>query len=503
MTPSSQFLFIYDLPSGRASRAHHLQRSKARSHAASVGHLRLKSRRDPDHDDPSAITSKHLQVGVPFRVLKVPPSQPFSGDRSSRAPSATSFPYLSKTTQALPELSLAHEGFPGLRTDPFSCIPTGGDGRVESAIDFISQVIGFGNDILCYVFDVTNVHHSFLATLRNDTFFDAGIGVVQLLREQIRSPGSQPSAQTLKHRGLAIGKILNKLSGPSARVDDITIFAMIFLAALEKGLRNPVAHDLHKRNIAKVVADRGGLQQLPDDSMLKGYLLHYDVFWAMETGKTMFPGHRREYEQRYPIHPFPSELWSSITKLPAGFQKLVTECVICFDILSILSRLTHISRLGYHNRLEFIKKTRKMGGSHNDFWEACPCLGIVDDLSPDLEQLLSLTMICYSFTAFSSNYYPSAFRGSRHALTKKISSYAPKSQAEEDCLIWMWVIAIDSWRTSSGLPQPGLALLFKLQSRLPALRSLSAVNAIVRQFLWPREFSIAANRYWEDLVKKG
>src|SRR6202000_472442 len=110
-------------------------------------------------------------------------------------------------------------------------------------------------------------------------------------------------------------------------------------------------------------------------------------------------------------------------------------------------------------------------------WEACPCLGISDDSHPVLEKLLSLTLICYSYIAYGSSSYPTQLRGARFETTKKISSFSPKSPAEEDCLIWMWVIIIDSWRMGSQLQPTGLSLLFNLQSRFPALRHVSAVTS--------------------------
>lgn len=121
------------------------------------------------------------------------------------------------------------------------------------------------------------------------------------LQEQLRAPGSQPSVHILKHKGNAIAKVRNRLTQCDLGARDVTLFAMIFLAALDRGMKNSAAHDLHKKNIAVMVSQRGSLKSLPDGSLLKTYLVHYDTFWTMQTGNTIFPGQRRQYQPVYPL----------------------------------------------------------------------------------------------------------------------------------------------------------------------------------------------------------
>ena len=230
--------------------------------------------------------------------------------------------------------------------------------------------------------------------------------------------------------------------------------------------------------------------------------MHYDTFWAMETGYTMFPGQRRRYAPVYPAYPFSTELWASITGLPLGFQELVTDCVLSFDILPLLSRATFLTHLSPRERSELLITTRRSAKSYDDFWEACPCMCISDDLCPVLEKLLSLTLICYSFIAFGSRSYPTTFRGARFEITKKISSFSPISKSEENCLIWMWVIVIDSWRMERRLSADGLSMLLGLQSRFPKMRHVTSITDIANQFLWTSFLTKSVYMYWDDLIRQ-
>jgi hypothetical protein len=189
-----------------------------------------------------------------------------------------------------------------------------------------------------------------------------------------------------------------------------------------------------------------------------------------------------------------------ITRLPPRLQTLVTKGVLSLNILPLLCRATHLAHLSTRGRFELLSKSRRSTKLYDDFWEACPCLCASDDSCTMLEKLLSLTLVCYSFLAFGSRSYPTALRGSRFEITKKIGTYSPQSQTEEECLIWMWIVIIDSWRLGSRLQPSGISLLFNLQSRFPALRHVSAVTDIANRFIWTGDLNKSVHVYWDDLI---
>jgi hypothetical protein len=561
MTIPNRFAFIQSLPSGGSRRDQELQQSSVRSHAAIVAHQRLRSRQPP-RGGAAASRPKTRTRGkavLPYHASGLPVPPPSPNDLHSEALTLSRTPWVGSINSPLsppdspedvdyssyPEstggsqsdqevenvayninssylrkswretsgtfsqppfnTSLNYKPSPGLRTDPFFCIPSSADARIGLTLDFYSQVLSPSSDAVCYVFNVSNIYASFLEILQDEYFLDAGLSVIQLLHEQARAPGSQPSLQILRHKGNAIAKVREKLSRTAAPVDNVTLFAMVYLAVLEKGMRNSVAHGLHKRNIAATISQRGGLKSLQDGTLLKGSLMQFDTLWALETGATMFPGERRRYDRRYPSHPFSPELCDMITILPSGFHDLATACALSYDVLPVLYRAAHLTSLSTYNRLELLSKTRRSTRMYNDFWEACPCLAVsvFECNCSMLEKLLCLTLICYSFTAFGARSAPSALREPKFELTNKIALYSPKSPAEELCVIWMWIVLIDSWRTGNRLQPDGFSLLFNLQQRFPRLRYTENVSACGSQFLWTSELERSVKIYWDDLVSIG
>ena len=550
MSPHTKVTFIKYLPSGAPKHDREAEKTKVRFHAAQIGHQRIRSkptfvRIGPSERALSRGTGKTL---VPFRLhsrwlsrsspdLLNEPSENLStiGSSGIDGPSHLSQPLKAINIYWAPEqkhrschrhrepdvdqirgkslmqtqppsdyrekspfrISIFQEGFSGLRTDPFSCIPGMESYQARSTIDFYQQVISTGNDTVCYLFDVSNVYASFLESLQYESFVDAGYSVIQFLKEQAHTPGAPPSSLTLKHKGKAIRNIRNLLATVSVKaIDDMTIFAMIFLAALDRALQNLEEHDIHKKNIALIVAQQGGLRTLQDGSTVKGYLMHYDTFWAMETGETMFPGERRPHDPVYPAYPFSPALNAFAATLPSGFQKLVFECVLSNDLLPILSRAVRITRLSDRGRYELLAKTKRTPKEYNDFWEASPCLSILDDSDPIFDTLLSLTLVCYSFIAFESRSHPTCLRGARSRATRSIPLYTPRSEAERKCLIWMWVVVIDSWRMGPRLQEGGVSSLCAFQTRFPEYRHVDAVVELGDQFLWTRYLTSSVYLYW-------
>lgn len=241
MKAPAQFTFIQGLPLGHSRRSYELEQSQARSHAASVTHQRQKSRvklkagvRHHEVHEEHAI-GRFEKMVIPFRALKQTTNKPLTDNERYRTdvthtlrstalaiqdstdPSLQAAAIeqcflmtpiqghrtkqrvqkLKHTTTAItptaffeepdPEaprsfkLSINLEGFPGLRTDPFRCVPNSGDHRIGSTIDFYAQVLNPGNDTFCYIFNVTNVYASFLETIQDEYFFDAGLGLIRYL----------------------------------------------------------------------------------------------------------------------------------------------------------------------------------------------------------------------------------------------------------------------------------------------------------------------------------
>jgi hypothetical protein len=560
MTPPDKFVFV-QVQAGESQRAKGLRLSSARSHAALITHQRIRSKShrsprlnaDTQASPNGGVPGVTVQPTLPFRVPRLnspppspeeenplygyapapgtrildsypitPPESPDSGSYcdglgltiQSREIDDQEDPEYAIDDQCFELSALDHNQrwslpaqtppvlniFSGIRTDPFHCIPGTVDTRVASTVDFYAQHLSPGNDVVCYVFDVLNIYAWFLDTLSVKHFFDAGMSVVQKLYDGIQNINSPTSSHVLMHRGKAMTQVRQRILKDAVSVDDNTIIAMVFLAVLEKSLGNISAHELHKKNIKMIVSGRGGLKSFLDGSLVKGALLQFDTLWSLESGKTIFPGERRPHDPEFPKHPYPPDLCKIIGSFPSGFEALALEGALSLDVIPLVHRGAYLARLTSSSRYQLLSTKRRLTGRYNDFAEACPALAISGHEGSMLEKLLCTAILCFAYSGFGSRTSASAVRGSRSEMTTKLHLYKPKSAAELDCLIWMFIVAIDAWRIGSQLHPEGLLLLVRLQEAYPAMKNVNAAIAVAKRFLWTSLLDESMRSYWKDLI---
>lgn len=560
MTLPDKFVFV-QVKAGESAHDKGLRISSVRSHAALITHqkIRAKGQRSPrsNADTPAsldgAVAGAKAQptLAFPVHTLSSPPPSPEEEEdphgyvpaleprlldnypiSPPESPDSSSYcdgleltisnhdigeqeePMYKVDTQYIKQATPKHgrgrpfaaqspstsDFFSGFRTDPFHCIPGSVDTRVASTIDFYSQHLSPGNDAVCYVFDVTNIYAWFLDTLSVEHFYDAGMSVVQGLHDAMRNVNPSTSPHVLIHRGKAMAKVRQRILKDAINVDDNTIIAMIFLAVLERSFRNISAHELHKRNIKLIVSKRGGLKGFQDGSLVKGSMLQFDTLWSLDSGNTIFPGERRRHNPEFPTHPYSPELCTIIGSFPPGFESLAVEGVLSYDLIPLIYRAAHLARLSSSARWQLLSTKRRLTGKYNDFAEACPALAISGRDGSMLEKLIATTILCFAYTGFGSRTSASALRGSRAELTMNLQIYNPESTAELDCLLWMYVIAIDAWSVGSRLQPDGLVLLVKLQEAYPVFRGVDAAIAVAKRFLWTNLLGELVRPYWKDLI---
>lgn len=242
----------------------------------------------------------------------------------------------------------------------------------------------------------------------------------------------------------------------------------------------------------------------------------------MATGSTMFPGERRPYSPIYPEHPFPPKLLLAISTLPSGFENLAMNRLLSFDTLQLLFRATDRTRTDIHVLRRKQAERRRMSRPWNDFWEACPAFGMLDDQGCNLlEKLICLTLIVYCCLAFDDvRSVNNVLRGARAELSQKIASLHPPhppdvlpelARVQLDCHLWMWTVTIDAWRVSSpfsarhgpSLSPDGMHLFRQLLNKYPAqARELAALKHVTAQFLWTAELDRSLDMYWERLARE-
>jgi hypothetical protein len=218
---------------------------------------------------------------------------------------------------------------------------------------------------------------------------------------------------------------------------------------------------------------------------------------------TIFADARQPYNPVYPNHPFSGTLCALISKIPCGFRELALQRKVALDVLEILSRTAEASRLSMRSTntratsTDLSQLPQKQERFH-DFWEACTCLGAPDDPytgQPNFEKLFVLAVLMYCMHAFSSiRTITAVYGGSRAKLTGDIRRRCAQNKEEKECLLWVWMVLVDSWRGADERLLPvGVELLKELKGRWGVWKE---VQRAMGKFFWNGEFEGRCRGYW-------
>ena len=95
--------------------------------------------------------------------------------------------------------------------------------------------------------------------------------------------------------------------------------------------------ELHRRNLISIIEERGGLDALGNDGVLKGVLLFWDDVSTFHGRPSNFPCYRSATTISNPSFPPSAKL---IATLSQGFQRLEHENPMPRDVIALLVRLS-------------------------------------------------------------------------------------------------------------------------------------------------------------------
>ena len=194
----------------------------------------------------------------------------------------------------------------------------------------------------------------------------------------------------------------------------------------------------------------------------------------------------------YPIHATDLDPFV-LDELPDGFKDLVRHAMLSRNIIEIVRRANIVnsatftrSKTPKYNTYE-LECTAK----YFNYIEACPELGIPDDPRREapLGKLLGLGILLYCcndlcpVSALSAS-KTSARRGLTAELVKCTST---REQCEERCLFWIWIVALNAWRSGSGIWTGvgyELLTLFKARFQIRLLGGYGNCSYILESFFW-------------------
>ncbi|KAL4784114.1 hypothetical protein BJX76DRAFT_233028 [Aspergillus varians] len=284
---------------------------------------------------------------------------------------------------------------------------------------------------------------------------------------------------TYEHRGKAMAALRRHMARGQG-ITDAMLLTVCFLALLERRYDELEAHNTHKQILGTLVSARGGLDAI--SPYIKSVLMQYEFPWAMETGSSVLPRTQR----RQPLYP-PSystrTLLQRIHNLPEGFAVLALQGQLSTHLLSILQRFAHFES----GELQHDSNNSQTGYVFDDFWDAFPPLSFQDAEEPSLDNLLFLCLLVYAGVRYSAipqvNNIAVCMRASLKA--KLLECHQFREPAVEQCLCWIWTVAVSSWRQTDGtLDKPGVELLVRQRRRFFYLGSEEEHEMVLRKFFW-------------------
>lgn len=173
------------------------------------------------------------------------------------------------------------------------------------------------------------------------------------------------------------------------------------------------------------------------------------------------------------------------------------------DVLEVLARASEAEQLQKKTG-SIVTQTdifRSQERRYHDFWEACSCLAAPDMGGPNFEKLLVLALLLYCLHTFSPMRAVTAvYNGSRMKLTNDIRKRKMGSMEEEECLLWIWMVLVDSWRNASGTLLPtGIELMEQARERWEHVGDWATANWILKDFFWDEAFATRCRVYWDAI----
>ena len=179
-----------------------------------------------------------------------------------------------------------------------------------------------------------------------------------------------------------------------------------------------------------------------------------------------------------------------------GFATLALSGQLSHQTIVVIGRLAKVD-------IATVVPPSLTEGPFQDYRQALPAITLSHDREggPSLERLLCLALIRYSFNAIPKTRPRSAgpHTLSSGVLRPVLDFPMPAETAKRSCLLWVWLIAIDTQNSASGgLALEAAHLMYWIPRKFVETTrwSVSDFEYFGTQFFWTKSLTEIFREYW-------
>lgn len=353
------------------------------------------------------------------------------------------------------------------------------------------------------VFNVKDVYLDvFWQMIFQEETIDAVVAMSYCADASWRGPlGPVPKKHIFFHHGKSLAHLRQRFSDKDATNTGITISILMYNCNVARFLGNTQAVKQHTAMIRHILRNDLSLESLGFQGKLRYLLSQWDYFLTLNGQEEPLIPTRRPYKSIYPSVPLNNEWLDLTSTLPSGFKILAEVGRLSCHMLSLLGRAQEMAAAVATGMTKAFLAVPNQN-PYADFQEAVPCLDPSDDGEAGFERLIACAIFLLTSRLLSPAkraIWSLPATGGRAILTEQLFNCRVENDAEKNCLVWMWLITIDSWGITSGqLPEKGQQLTRQLKVRYPEMSDWSRLSNVVKDFFWTNELDVSCERYWES-----
>lgn len=316
-----------------------------------------------------------------------------------------------------------------------------------------------------------------------------------------RSAGWVPRKDVFIHQGRSLANLRRRLSDSDAANTGITICALMYNCNIARFLGNMEAAKQHMAMIRHLLRTSVSLDSLGFQGKLRSLLLQWEYWLTLSGDEEPLVSREDCPESTYPDLPLRGPMAGVVSALPRGFGPLAESGRLSCQVLQVLARMQEMLVAMTSGRIQMFLSTPNQD-PYPDFCSAVPCLYASKGGEAGLERLLCCALFLLTSRLLSPRKqvpWSLPVTGGRTILTQQTFNCQVESDIEKRCLIWIWLIAIDSWAVESGdIPETARWLMQRLRERYPETSAWSYVSNVVSDFFWTQDLETSCEGYWRS-----